>query len=106
MLYSDRRWRLNQIDFRIEGPQTLTVPGVQPLTVMADDGIGDVRLGGDGRLAAGTLSLDDLTVLLPALGDLKVESVEMAVAQRAEGTDRDGLAAFFQLRGDAGRQAS
>jgi len=76
----------------------LTVPGTQPVTVMADDGIGDVRLGDDGRLSAGTLSLDDLTVLLPALGDLKVESVEMAVTQRAEGSDRDGLAAGGEMR--------
>ena len=91
-------WRLSHIDFRIDGPQTLTVPGVQPVTMTADDGTGDIRLGNDGRLAAGSLSLADLTVLLPAVGDLKVATVDVAVSQNAEGTDRDGLAAAGDAR--------
>jgi len=91
-------WRLTQIDFRIDGPQTLTVPGVQPVTVTADDGLGDVRLGGDGRLSAGTLSLSDLTVLLPALGDLKVATVDLAMAERINGTADSDLAAGGDAR--------
>ncbi len=98
-LYAEAQpWRLTEIDFRIDGPQTLTVPGARPVTVTADDGIGDVRLGSDGRLTAGSLTLADLTVLLPALGDLKVATVEMGVSQRAEGGDRDGLAAGGEAR--------
>ncbi len=48
-LYAEAQpWRLNQIDFRIDGPQTLIVPGARPVTVTADDGVGDVRLGATG----------------------------------------------------------
>ena len=91
-------WRLTHIDFRIDGPQTLIVPGVQPVTVTADDGLGDLLLGGDGRLSAGTLSLSELTVLLPALGDLKVATVELAMAERTNGTADADLAAGGDAR--------
>ena len=91
-------WRMTHIDYRIDGPQTLTVPGAQPVTITADDGSGDIRLAGNGQLASGTLSLADLTVLLPAVGDLKVATVDVAIAQNHGGTDRDGLAAGGDMR--------
>lgn len=90
-------WRLTQIDFRIAGPQTLTVPGVQPITVTAGSGVGDIRLGNAGRLSAGSLSLPDLAVLLPAIGDLKIATLELAIAEQANGSAETDLA----LGGDA-----
>lgn len=90
-------WRLTHIDYRIDGPQTLVVPGVRPVTVTADSGTGDIRLAADGRLSAGSLTLSDLTVLLPALGDLKAATMELAIAERANGGDSADLAAGGDL---------
>lgn len=85
-------WRLTRIDFRIDGPQTLTVPGVQPVTITAGSGVGDIRLANTGRLSAGSLSLPDLAVLLPAIGDLKIATLDLAIAEQANGTADTDLA--------------
>lgn len=91
-------WRLTHIDYRIEGPQTLVVPGAQPVTVTADGGTGDIRLAADGRLSSGRLTLSDLTMLLPALGDLKAATMQLDIAERANGGDSADLAAGGDLR--------
>jgi len=91
-------WRLTHIDYRIEGPQTLVVPGAQPVTVTADGGTGDIRLAADGRLSSGRLTLSDLTLLLPALGDLKAATMQLDIAERANGGDSADLAAGGDLR--------
>ncbi len=85
-------WRLTQIDFRIDGPQTLTVPGIQPITVTAGNGFGDIRLANTGRLSSGSISLPDLAVLLPAVGDLKIATLDLAIAEQPNGTAGTDLA--------------
>ena len=64
------------------------MPGTDPVIITASDGIGDIRLTGDGRLSAGTLLLSDLMVLLPALGDLKIGSMEFTVTERDQRVGR------------------
>ena len=91
-------WQLTRIDYRIDGPQVLSLPGVRPLTVTADDGAGQLRLGGNGRLSAGRLSLSDLTVLLPALGDMKAATLTLAMAERTNGGGDTDLAAGGDAR--------
>lgn len=78
-------WRLTRIEFQIEGPQRVTVPGLQPLTVSAGSGVGEIGMLGSGRLATGSLALPDLTVLMPAIGALKVATLELAIAEQASG---------------------
>ena len=89
-------WRLNQIDFSIDGPQLVTVPGTQPVTISADDGVGEVRIGGDGRLSAARIGVEDITILIPAIGDIKVDGLHLR-SERKEGTETKGVAAGGSL---------
>ncbi|NNG04884.1 MAG: DUF2125 domain-containing protein [Inquilinus sp.] len=79
---SARPWRLTRIAYTLDGRQSLSVAGDFPLRLTAAAGSGEIRLAGNGGIAAGSLALSEPALRLPInVGLLRADGLDLRISE-------------------------